>query len=128
MIGNNRERDYPREANTSIELSDKEYLERNGFVRTGHFVKFNDKRHFNDELLKVSKEMEQEGWVYREPPPEESMSTALKEKFMKAKNIAQDIQVTDLRPAEPPPIPMNLEMPKLEKAIKKGKKYESIGR
>jgi hypothetical protein len=40
-------------------------------------------------------EMEQEGWVYREPPPEESMSPALKEKFKKARKICQDTKVID---------------------------------
>lgn len=100
QIDPSREAHHPREKHPSIELSDREYLQ-----------------------TRVSKEMEQEGWVYREPPPEESMSPALKEKFKKARKICQDTKVIDLT-AEPPPIPMNLEMPELEKAIKEGKKNE----
>lgn len=113
-----RESTEQRENHLSIELSDSEHLERNGFLRIGHFVDL------NKHPLKVSREMEQEGWVYREPPPEESMSLALKEKFKKARKIEQDTYVIDLRQDKPSCLPMNLETPKLEKAIKKGKKNE----
>ncbi len=76
-----REEDHPRERYPSIELSDKEHLE-------------------------------------KLTPP---MSAALKEKFDKARNLIKDIKVTEIR-NEPPSIPMKLEMPILEKAIKKGNK------
>lgn len=122
QIDPERERDHQREKHPSIELSDKEYLENKGFVITGNFVKFNNKPHFDDEPIKVSKEMEQEGWIYREPPPKDLMSPALKEKFKKARKICQDTKVIDLQPAEPPKIPMNLEMPKPEKTIKESKR------
>lgn len=50
-------------------------------------MEFNKETKFNDEPINVSKQMEQAGLVYREPPPEESMSPVLKEKFKIAREI-----------------------------------------
>lgn len=103
QIDPQREKGHQREMHPSIELSDEEYLER--------------------QQPKVSKDMEEAKFVYKPPVmDEESMSPALKEKFKKARKLCQDTKVVTLPPVEPPPIAMNLEMPELEKAIKKGKK------
>lgn len=78
VIDNSREADGPRERVHTIELSDKDHLER---------------------LLppQVSKEMEDARFVYKPPVDEEAMSPALKEKFEKARKITKDTKVIDLR-------------------------------
>lgn len=129
QIDPSREKDHQREKHTSIELSDHEHLIRLGCVPTGHYVKFNDKPHFDDEPLKVSKEMEQEGWVYKEPPPEDAMSPALKEKFKKARKICQDTKVVTINGSEAPKIEMPIDPDILTKYkfsddVVKGKKNE----
>lgn len=71
---NMREQHIPRERHPTIELSDQEHLER----------------------LSVSKEMQQAGFIYKEPDLE-NMPTDLKEKFEKARKIAKHTKVVDLR-------------------------------
>lgn len=77
VIDNSREADGPRERNYSIELSDREHLERL-------------------QPPKVSKEMEEAGFVYKPPIEEESMSLALKEKFEKARKLTKDTKAIKL--------------------------------
>lgn len=124
QIDPSREAHVQREKHASIELYDREYLEKKGFILSDHHVKFNTGPKFDDTPLRVSKEMEQEGWVYKEPPSEQAMSPALKEKFKKARKICQETKIKTLTEVGPPPIPMKLEMPELEKAIRKGKNNE----
>ncbi len=84
-MSSEREEDIARERHPTIELSDLEHLERLG-------VKFCD-----DSPIKVSKDMEQAGFVYKEPVSEEAMSPALKKKFEKARQLTKDTKVIDLR-------------------------------
>ncbi|CAB4132283.1 hypothetical protein UFOVP256_14 [uncultured Caudovirales phage] len=79
QIDNSREADGPREKHHSIELTDREHLERLG-------VKFSDDPlyvKFNTEL------------VYR-PPEEGYLTPALKEKKALAEKITKDTKVIDL--------------------------------
>lgn len=77
VIDRSRESDGPRERHHSIELSDRDHLER---------------------LLPpiVSKELEEAGFIYKHPIQSE-MPTELKEKFEKAKKITKDTKVIDSR-------------------------------
>lgn len=118
------ENEYSIEKDSNIELSDKEYAERSAVLRGIYPQSCNVDKKSNDEPFKVSKEMQQEGWVYKELPPEEEMSPALKEKFKKAKKICQNTKVIDLREAQPAATLMHLEMTELEESIKREKKNE----
>lgn len=82
QIDPSRELDHKREKHSSIEISDEEYMKRKSC--TGNFVK-------------VSKDMEKEGWVYRKILPENEMCPALKEKFKKARELTKDTKVIELR-------------------------------
>lgn len=102
QIDPSREANHPREKHPSIELSDADY--------------------YATLQPKVRKDMEEAGFVYKPPVEEESMSPALKEKFKKARKICEDTKT--ITQIGPPPIPMKLDMPELEKAIREGKKNE----
>ena len=82
QIDDCREKSHQRERHTSIELSDREQLERLG-------VRFT----FN------AAELDREVKLVYKPPvtDEESMSPALKKKLETARNITKDTQVIDLR-------------------------------
>lgn len=98
QIDPSREKEHQREMHPSIELSDEEYLARKEFLRTGNYVKFNKGPKFDDTPIKLAKQMEEAGFVYKEPVmDEDSMSPALKEKFEKARKITKDTKVIDLR-------------------------------
>ncbi len=74
----------PRERDHTIELSDKEHLEK--------------LRPISSEPLKVSKEFEEAGLIYKRPGnQEDSMSPALKEKFELARKLCKDTQIIDLK-------------------------------
>lgn len=85
-----REMKVQTEKHPSIELSDQEHLSK--LVPSGHYVKFNKGTKFDDEPLKVSKDMEEAGFVYK-PLVEENMSPVLKKKYRLAKKICADTQV-----------------------------------
>lgn len=100
QIDNSREADGPREKHHSIELTDREHLERLGVrfptePRLG--VKFNS------------------GLGYR-PPEETNLTPALKDKKALAEKIAKETNVIDIRNV-PLSIPVNIEVPILEKQI-----------
>jgi hypothetical protein len=120
QIDSEREKYQSMDKHPSIELSDQEYLSK--FVPSGQYVKFNRSTEFDDSPLKVSKKMEEAGWVYREPcKVDEHSSEVLKQKHALAEALCKE-SFTIILNNEPPPIPMNLDMPRLEKAIKEGKK------
>ena len=79
QIDNSREADGPREKNHSIELTDREHLERLG-------VKFNDPPSY----VKFNTDL-----VYR-PPEEAQLTPALKEKKALAEKITKETKVIDL--------------------------------
>ena len=79
QIDNSREADGPREKHHSIELTDREHLERLG-------VKFNDPPSY----VKFNTEL-----VYR-PPEEAKLTPALKAKKALAEKITKDTKVIDL--------------------------------
>lgn len=68
------------------------------------------------EPFKVSKEMEEEGWVYRQPCTA-NMCEALKQKFDLADALCKETQIITLHSSAPPAIAMNLDMPILEETI-----------
>lgn len=72
--------------------------------------------------IELSDEMLAAGWVYREPCKVDANSPEyLKQKQALAELLCKETKVITLN-NEPPPIPMNLEMPILEDTIRKGKK------
>lgn len=69
MIDNSREADGPREKHYSIELTDKEHMEK----------------------------LEATRLVYRPIPKEENMNPELKEKFDKARELTKDTKIIKLK-------------------------------
>ena len=61
------------------------------WVLTDSYVKFNKEPHFNDEPLKVSKEMEKAGWVYRDP-----CTVYLKQKKALSESICKKAKIITL--------------------------------
>src|ERR1700752_1054067 len=105
-----REWDHKMEKHPTIELSDREYLEKKRFVLTDSYVKFNKEPYFNDEPLKVSKEMEEAGWVYREPcTVDENSSEYLKQKKALAEALCKETKVITITGNEAPKIEMPID-------------------